>query len=153
MNPFVVLPKLLSRERAIERIALMLGSLPVEKAWRVEWIEHKPTRSDAQNRYWWAVPVKLLSDATGYEAEEVHEFLLGTHFGWKDRTVPKTPRNPEGLASSPIRTTTRDADGRRSTLTKAEFADLVAFAQRFGAKRQIFIPDPDPDYAAHEDAA
>lgn len=148
-----ILPKLLSRDGAIQRIAAILASLPMEKAWRVEWCEHKLSRSDAQNRYWHGVIVKTLANEVGYEPDEVHEFMCGSWFGWKDKRVPKTPRNPEGISSVPIRTTTRDADGKRSVLSKTEFMDLVDFAQRFAAARGIYIPDPDPNYYAHEEAA
>ena len=33
----------------------------------------------------------------GYSVEDVHEYMLGRHFGWVDHKVPKTPRNPEGI--------------------------------------------------------
>ncbi len=153
MRSHAILPKLLSREGAIERIGLLLSGLAQDRAWRVEWCEHKPTRSDAQNRYWHGVVVKLLADSIGYEHDEVHEFLCGTHFGWRDKRVPKTPRNQDGIESVPIRTTTTNVDGKRDVLNKTDFADLVAFAQRFAANRGLFIPDPDPLYFEHKDAA
>ena len=50
------------------------------------------------------------------------------------------------MAQVPIRTTTTDADGKRSVLNKSDFADYVAFVQRFGAQHGIYIPDPDPTW-------
>lgn len=100
------------------------------KAW-------KPTRSSEQNDYLWAC-YRQIGDAMGYDAEAVHEYLLGRYFGWMDVRVPKTPRNPEGIASVPVRTTTRP-----NKLTKAEFSDYIEHVQRIGAQAGVFIPDPD----------
>jgi hypothetical protein len=93
----------------------------------------------------------MISDAIGYESEEVSEFLCGTYFGWKEKRVPKKPGCLDGIESVPIRTTTNGADGRRSVLGKLAFAEYVAFVQRFGASKGVVIPDPDPDYAEHRD--
>ncbi len=38
--------------------------------------EEKPTRSNEQNRYYWGVVLKLLSEYTGYTEDEIHEVLL-----------------------------------------------------------------------------
>jgi hypothetical protein len=146
-----VLQRLLSRERAIERIATVLKGLAQDRAWKVSVAEHKPHRSDAQLRYLNGVCYKIIGDAIGYERDEVSEFLCGTYFGWKEKKVPKKPSNPLGIESVPIRTTTTNADGKRSVLGKLEFADYVAFCQRFAAKKGIYVPDPDPDYAAHRE--
>lgn len=133
------------------RVVRFIEALPRDKAWEIEVRPYRAKRSDQQNRYWWAVVVKTLSESVGYESQEVHEHLCGSHFGWKDKRVPKTPRNPEGLESVPLRTTTTDAHGNRSVLSKMEFADLVAFAQRFGANHGIFIPDPDAEWFMKDD--
>lgn len=128
-------------------VTRFLSALALDRPWRVTVEEYFPRRSNAQNAYWFAVPVKLLSDATGYERKWVHEYLLGTHFGWKDQSVPKTPRNPDGLASVPIRTTTTGANGEPAVLSTVEFMDLIAFAQRFGASKGVYIPDPNEEAA------
>lgn len=148
-----LLPKLLSRDRVAAQIATFVAALDAGRPYRVTVEEAKSTRTSQQNRYWHGVIVKTLANEVGYEPDEVHEFMCGSWFGWKDKRVPKTPRNPDGLASVPIRTTTRNADGKRSVLSKTEFMDLVDFAQRFAAQRGIFIPDPDPEYFLHKDQA
>jgi hypothetical protein len=137
------LPKLLPRDGAIQRVAGFLSRLPLEKAWRVSVQEQRRTRSLAQNAYLHGVAYKILSDATGYELDEIAEFLCGTYFGWKDKRVPKTPRNPEGVESVPIRTTTRNDAGKRDVLKTTEFSDYVAFVQRFAADKGLYIPDPE----------
>jgi len=148
-----VLPKSLSREGAISRIARVLGTLSQECAWRVEVVEHKPTRSSAQNNYLNGVCYKLIGDAIGYERDEVSEFLCGTYFGWKEKKVPKKPSNPAGIESVPIRTTTIDENGKRSVLDKMAMVDYIAFVQRFAAGKGIYIPEPDEELLAEEKAA
>lgn len=139
------LPKELPRTRAIERVSGFLARLPLDKAWRVTVAEQKRQRTQQQNAYLHGVAYKILSDATGYELAEIGEYLCGTYFGWKDKRVPKTPRNPEGVESVPIRTTTRNETGQRDVLKTTEFSDFVSFVQRFGADKGIFIPDPEGD--------
>ena len=148
-----LLPKLLSRDRVAAQIATFVAALDAGRPYRVTIEEAKSTRTNQQNRYLWGVAYKRIADAVGYEVDEVAEFCCGTRWGWKDKRVPKTPRNPEGIESVPVRTTTRDADGKRCVLNKQEFSDYVAFVQRFAAKRGVHVPDPDPDHAEHEEAA
>ena len=69
--------------------------------------------------------------------------MCGTHFGWVDKPCPKTPRNPDGVTSSPRRTTTRDENGKRDVLKAGPFSDFVAMVQRVGAQAGVFIPDPE----------
>lgn len=148
-----LLPKLLPRERVAEQIAVFVRALDAAKAYRVTVEAATIPRTSQQNRYLWGVAYKLIADAVGYEVDEVAEYLCGYMWGWTEKRVPKKPSNPEGIESVPIRTTTTDADGKRSVLNKHDFADYVAFVQRFGAKHGVHIPDPDPNYAEQEEAA
>lgn len=147
-----LIPKGLSRDRVADQVQTFVAALDHDKAWRVTVEEHKATRSSQQNRYLWGVCYKAISDAVGYELEEVAEYCNGLAWGWKDKRVPKTPRNPEGIESVPMRTTTTDADGKRAVLSKQEFGDYVALVQRFAASKGIHIPDPD-EFAADQDQA
>jgi len=138
------------RKRALPRAVALLESLDEETAWKVTIEPAKRERSESQNAYLWAVPNKMISEVTGYEAEEVHEYLCGQYWGWKDKRVPKTPRNPEGVESVPVRTTTRNEQGKRDVLKAKAFSDYVDFVQRFAAKKlNLVIPDPDPAYSHH----
>jgi hypothetical protein len=151
MDQSFILPRLMNRERQIERIAAVLRGLMHDCAWRISIAEHKEKRTDAQCRYLNGVCYKIIGDVIGYERDEVSEFLCGTYFGWKDKKAPRKPSNPLGIESVPIRTTTINAEGKRAPLGKLEFADYVAFCQRFAASKGIFVPDPDPDYAEHRE--
>jgi hypothetical protein len=138
----------------VELAQLAIANLDADEAWKITAEPVKATRSLSQNAYLWAVPYKLISEATGYEVEEVHEYLLGRHFGWVDKRVPKTPRNPEGVESVPVRTTTTDQHGKRSVLTPDEFSAYVDFIQRFAAvKLSIVVPDPDPMFREQQERA
>jgi len=44
-------------------------------------------RSIPQNRYYWGVVIKMLSELTGYEPEILHEYLCGKFIGEKSRSV------------------------------------------------------------------
>jgi hypothetical protein len=140
--------------RVLENAQIALSRLDPSEAWRITAEPVKSQRSHSQNAYLWAVPYKLISEATGYEVEEVHEYFLGRFFGWKDKKVPKTPRNPLGVESVPVRTTTTDEHGKRSVLGVDVFSEYVAFIQRFGAmKLGLVIPDPDPMHSEHQERA
>jgi len=147
--PTLTLPKG-ERKRVMPKAIALLESLDEETAWKLTIEPARQTRSLSQNAYLWAVPIKMISEVTGYEAEEVHEYLCGQYWGWKDKRVPKTPRNPKGVESVPVRTTTRNAEGERDVLKANDFSDYVGFIQRFAAQKLgINIPDPDPDYREH----
>ncbi len=139
------LPKLVRRDGQIERIAKFLAGLSPGKAWRIEITEARNERSVQQCRYLNGVAYKLIGEATGYERDEISEFLCGAFWGWKEKRVPKKPSCPSGIESVPVRTTTTDESGKRAVLSTMEFCDYVAFVQRFAAQRGIHIPDPDEE--------
>lgn len=145
--PEFVLPGGTHRKRALPLAVRVLEGLDELTAWKVviEPVSHE--RSSAQNAYLWGVANKMISDATGYESEEVHEYLLGRYFGWREKHVPKKPSNAKGLESIPRRTTTTDENGRRNVLTTTQFSEYVAFVQRFAAQK-VGIIIPDPEHAA-----
>lgn len=109
--------------------------------------KRKRERSNQQNRYLRGVAYKLLSDATGYEPEDISDYLCGAYFGTKEKALPG-----KRVEQVPIRTTTKDEDGKRCVLSKVEFFEYVAWVQRFGARHGVLIPDPDPDYDQAEAA-
>lgn len=148
-----LLPKLLPRDRVANAVRVFIAALDPATPYRVTVEVAKVPRSNQQNRYLWGVAYKLIADAVGYEVDEVAEYLCGYMWGWTEKRVPKKPSNPTGIESVPIRTTTTDENGKRSVLSKMEFADYVAFVQRFGAKHGVLIPDPDLNHAEHEEAA
>ena len=122
-----------ARERALERISTVLAHLSGEVSWDIEVHEHKAKRSDSQNRYLWGVVYPAILSAggntlSGWRAEDLHEYLLGEHFGWEV---------VEGFGKKrqrPIR--------RSSKLTTLEFMDFVAFIQQRMAEHGVYVADP-----------
>lgn len=144
MKPIVLPPA--NRAAAIAGVVRVLEAVHPGKPIRVKIEIARPDKTTQQNRYWWAVPLKMLSNETGYEVEDLHEYFCGSLWGWHDRKGPKTPANPTGVFSSPVRTTTRNADGEIDNCSADEMAELWARAQRRGAQLGLVIPDPDPDW-------
>lgn len=125
------IPATESRAAVLERIVKMLWHLPV-KRWHVEISEHKPLRSDTQNAFLWATYQDILRAGGemlgGWTKEDLHEYFLGEHFGWKTMT---------GLGAN------RQIPMRRSSkLNKQEFTDFIAFIQQRMAEHGIFVRDP-----------
>lgn len=140
MTQQVLLPKGVSREGVIGRIQRLLASLPLDKAYRVEIAEHKARRSDQQNRYLFGVVYReLLKALPGWDISDIHDYCLGECFGWE--TI-------EGFGRKRLKPLKRS-----SRLNKVEFADYIGFIQRLAADHGVFIPDADPEYYLHEDAA
>lgn len=105
-------------------------------------VECKPwrkSRSNDQNALLWAMYAPI-AEHMGYDAEDVHEWMCGRFWGWKDVKVPKTPRTPDGLASVPVRTTTRNADGKRDVIDAKTFGLFVDMVDRIAAQAGIYIP-------------
>ena len=110
----------------------------------VDWKLWKPSRTNYQNNYLFGVCYPLLSDAMGYDVNDLHEYFCGTHFGWVDKKCPKKPHNAKGLESVPFRTTTRNSENKSDVLGKVAFGEFVATVHRVAGKANVFIPDPDP---------
>jgi hypothetical protein len=128
-----VLPKSLPREAVIERLSRFLAQLPMERGWRVTVVEFKRNRTNQQNRYLWGVAYPAILTAGGetlggWEAEDLHEYFLGEHFGWE------LIRGFGKVKQKPIR--------RSAKLTTLEFSDHVGFIQRKCAELGIYVPDP-----------
>lgn len=105
----------------------------------------RKTRTNEQNHLLFGVLYPPIAEAMGYPVggdNGIHAFMCGTHFGWVDVKVPKTPRNPEGIASEPRRSTTREGwnRGKRSVLTTEEFSAFLETVDRIAAHAGVFIP-------------
>mgnify|MGYP000231567615 CR=1 FL=1 len=125
MRPFI-----LSAGRQDSALLLaVIDALPKAKAYRVEITETRRTRSLMQNAYLWGVVYPaFLSFLPGWDADDLHEYFLGEHFGWE--VVEGFGRK----RMKPIK--------RSSKLNKMEFADFVDFIQRKGAEMGVYVPDP-----------
>ncbi len=85
-----------------------------------------------QNKYYWGVVIKALSEHTGYTPGEMHEELLGIYVGWEDRSFRGHTR------AYPRRTTTTP-----ETMETLDFAGLIETGYRIGAELGVYIPPPE----------
>lgn len=113
----------------------MAQALPIEASCQ-PW---KPNRTSEQNALLFGGMYPPIAEAMGYTVEDVHEYALGRHFGWVDKAVPKTPRNPEGIESVPFRTTTKDENGKRQVLSKAEFSRFLDTVDQLAAQAGVWV--------------
>ena len=114
--------------------------------YRLELVNHRPRRSDRQNRYLWPCVVvpfaEWLSEQQGERVsqETAHAILKDTFL-----RVPLTNANGEPLfdmRGDPMMQTRSSAD-----LNTAEFAEYVDNCRNLMADLcGIVVPDPDPDY-------
>lgn len=130
-----MLPKDLPREKAIERIAAFLARLSPELAWSITVEQKKPRRSHQQNAYLWGVCYAELAKALpGWEADDIHEYMLGECYGWE---------RIEGMGRVRLKPLKRS-----SGLSTTEFMDFIDFVQRKAAEHGIYIPNPNEDHEA-----
>lgn len=91
----------------------------------------KPKRSEQQNRYLWGVVYATISQATGQEPDDWHEYFLGEFFGWEEHELFGRKRlKPRERSSKQI---------------KARFSEYIEFIISRAAKFDIIVPPPNHD--------
>lgn len=116
------------REARIASVVNFLRNCLPGKRVLVEIGAYSPKRSNNLNSYYWGVIVKMISDATGYEPDEVHEILAM-------KFLP--PRIVEiGGEAHAVRT-------RTSKLSTVDFQQFCEDCKRWSASElNLYIPDP-----------
>ena len=138
MSQTFVLHKDSTRASVRDRLVRFLDMLPDDRAWLVEIKRHARRRSDQQNSLLWAMYAPI-AEAMGFEKDDLHEWFCGKFWGWKDARVPRSPRNPDGYISIPVRTTTRDESGRRNVIDKDTFSRFVDMVERTAAQAGVYV--------------
>lgn len=105
----------------MDRHLSTLSGKPVEITVR----QFRQKRSSQANRYYFGVVIPLLSEATGYERDEMHELLAMRFLRIEDDPVTGSPR----------RRRTPDTDTK-------EFAEYVDRCIRFAAELGVYVPAP-----------
>ena len=137
MTAYVLHANDMNRTTVADNCRAHIGALPVGKSWRIEIKQYTKPRTSPQCRYLNGVAYKIIGDELGFERDDVSEFLCGEYFGW----VPV--KRMKGYENVPRRTTTTDENGARCVLSRQEFADYVAFVQRWAmSNKGIYVPDP-----------
>ena len=133
-----IFPKGTTPDQIASAISVMVRWLDPGKSWKVTLEEFKPRRSDMQNAFLWGVVYPSILEGggealAGWQKDDLHEFMLGEHFGWETLTLGgKTVHKP-------IR--------RSSQLNKQDFSDYLEFLSRRAAELGIVIPEP--SYGEH----
>lgn len=134
--------------RSFTTLFEFLSNLATDKTWNVTIEEAKKERSDLQNRALWGCAYRTLRDATGNDPEDLHTYFCGEYFGWTEYEVMGRKR------LKPKRTTTRREDGSRDVISTIHLSDFYAFIQQRSAETVgVYVPDPDPMWWQHANAA
>jgi len=119
-----------------------LDRIPMARKWKVTVDLYKKTRSNPQNNSLWGVAYPAIREATGNEAQDLHDLFCGEFFGWVEYEVLGKKKK------RPRRTTTTDENGKRAVLTTLEFMDFYEFIQRTAAEYGVHVPSPNEAEAA-----
>jgi hypothetical protein len=134
MSTFTLHPE--GRERVLSNLHAFLDRLPLGQAWDVHIAKHRKARTIKQCAALFGVAYPAIRDQTGEDdIKRLHEHFCGEYFGWKE--------NPLGYRK-PMRTTTKDYDGKRAVISTEEMAAFYAFVQRRCAEVGVDVPDPVP---------
>jgi len=98
--------------------------------------EWKNDRSDRQNRYYFGVPIKLISEHTGYSDDEVHELLKSLFLKRQVEIKVK-----DGMERHTI-------VGSTSSLNTSQFEEYLAKVRQWASEElNVYVPDPnEADY-------
>lgn len=123
----VILPAEGRDERVANLCAFLKAAMPGKRV-LVEVSAYSPRRSGNLNNYYWGVVVKRISEATGYEPEEVHEICAM-------KFLP--PRVVE------IAGETHVLRSSTAKLPTVEFQGYVEAVKRWAAQElSLYIPEP-----------
>ncbi len=102
------------------------------------------TRSSAQNAFFHAVIVPMVSDRTGYTPKEAKELLKAKCLPHDLAESGENGRLIDGLVLG----------GSTAKLNVLQFIDFMDECVRYAAEHMdLVIPDPDPNWRAHAVAA
>jgi hypothetical protein len=102
----------------------------------IVFIRRRATRSVQANRFYWGVVVELLSEHTGYTADEIHELL-------KAKFIPKRLAICDGNGEVCDEFV---LGGSTRAMNKNEFYEYVEAIRRWSAETlDVVIPDPESE--------
>ena len=107
----------------------LIDGLNPDIAWKVTAVRSVKKRSNPQNSAYWGIVMKMISEHTGHDVNDLHEFMLGECFGWDEYEIMGKKK------VRPHRTS--------SQLNTEEFNEYYQWCQQFAATNLgIIIPDP-----------
>ncbi len=122
------------------RRAFDLAVSELREGWELEVTvkRRRAARSLLQNAYYWGVVVEMLSEHTGYTADEIHDFL-------KAKFIPKRLAvcDGNGVIQDEV-----VLGGSTREMNKVEFGEYVEAIQIWAAESlDVVIPDPNTEAA------
>lgn len=134
--------------RNFTSLMAFLSTLDVTKDFQVTIGLVKKERSPQQNKALWGCAYETLRQATGNDKDALHDYFCGEYFGWDIKDVLGMKKK------TPKRTTTTGYNGERDVISTIHLQDFYAFIQQRSAETVgVFVPDPDPMWWSHRDAA
>lgn len=121
------------RDDVFDRMLLHLNGLEETKKYKVTIQPYRKMRSIEQNSYLHAVPMKIISEHTGYEIEDLKTYLLGQAFGWEEFEMMGQRRK------RPVKRGTSD-------LNTEEFSWFIEWLSAWAAQElELIIPMPNEE--------
>ena len=117
-----------------------INVLPEDASYVVDVYPPKKPRSGDQNAALFGLAYKVIREETGNDVNDLHDYFCGEYFGWKETDVMGA------VKKKPIRSTTRNEEGKKDVLGTIEMADFFSFVQQRAGEIGIYIPDPDPNW-------
>lgn len=81
-----------------------IDSLPDNRAWLVEAKQYRKLRTLEQNAFLHAVPIRMISDYTGMEPDDVKAYLMGRAFGTKEIEIAGKSVTKPSMGTSDLNT-------------------------------------------------
>jgi len=119
-------------------LVAFIRKLPLDKPYKIEVKRYVKERTSAQNRALFGVAYPPLSQETGFTPDELHDAFCRRYFGTVDTDLCGV------LLVKPLRTTTKDENGKRDVVGTEVFSKFYDMVQQVGAEAGVFIPDPGP---------
>jgi hypothetical protein len=104
-----------------------IAGLPLDKELELKFSLHKATRTRSQLAYHWVL-MGLISEHTGYTAEEAHDFCLRAKFGAKKMKLGE------------ITMEVRRSMSNLGDLSVSDVVELIGFDERLCSELEINIP-------------
>jgi hypothetical protein len=82
----------------------LINTLPPDRTYVVEIKQYRAKRTLEQNSFLWAVPIRMISEYTGMEAEDVKDYLMSRAFGTKEIEIAGTVITKPRLGTSDLNT-------------------------------------------------
>ena len=116
---------LLINQAVADNCERFLWECKLDGSWEVVFQPKKETRKLNQNAALWAVAYPPVMEEMGLrgekEREEIHEYFCGEYWGWKTYSILGKKK------SKPVRTTTRNDQGKKDIISKSEMYDFYNF--------------------------